>query len=50
MVEVTILAELPEKRPNGILSNIYLALTGSDQPIFPISVITTVGFTVFTLI
>jgi hypothetical protein len=27
-----------------------LALTGSDQPIFPISVRTTVGFTVLTLI
>ena len=41
---------LPANLPSGIVSSIGFALAGSDHPILPISVMTTVGFTAFTLI
>ena len=40
----------PANFPNGILSSIGLATTGSDQFNLPIDVITTVGFTELVLI
>lgn len=40
----------PAKRPRGMREVMVLAFSGSLQPIRPISVITTVGFTAFTLI
>jgi len=39
---------LPANLPNGILDFIGSALAGSDHPMRPIFVITTVGFTQFT--
>lgn len=41
---------LPANLPSGIVSSIGFALAGSDHPILPISVMTTVGLTAFTLI
>ncbi len=41
---------LPAKRPRGMRDVMVLAFSGSLQPRRPISVITTVGFTVFTRI
>lgn len=40
----------PAKRPRGMREVMVLAFSGSLQPTRPISVITTVGFTAFTLI
>lgn len=40
----------PANFPKGILLSIGSATAGSDQALFPISVITTVGFTALTLI
>lgn len=41
---------LPANLPRGIVSSIGFAFAGSDHPNLPISVMTTVGLTAFTLI